>query len=159
MQRKPWNKDAFETALRALDRRYHIHHPYHQMMANGELDPDQIRGWVANRFYYQVTIPRKDAALMANCPDPETRRLWVQRILDHDGTAAGEGGIEAWVRLGEACGLGRDELWSMRRVLPGVRRLLASIEAPARGVRAAAPARDDPLTASAAAVHGHGWRT
>jgi pyrroloquinoline-quinone synthase len=121
MQRKPWSRDEFETALRALDRRYHIHHPYHQMMANGELDPDQIRGWVANRFYYQVTIPRKDAALMANCPDPETRRLWVQRILDHDGAAAGEGGIEAWVRLGEACGLGRDELWSMRRVLPGVR--------------------------------------
>ena len=76
---------------------------------------------MANRFYYQVTIPRKDAALMANCPDPETRRLWVQRILDHDGAAAGEGGIEAWVRLGEACGLRRDELWSMRRVLPGVR--------------------------------------
>ena len=121
MQRKPWNKEEFETALRALDRRYHIHHPYHQMMANGELDPDQIRGWVANRFYYQVTIPRKDAALMANCPDPETRRLWVQRILDHDGATAGEGGIEAWLRLGEACGLARDELWSMRRVLPGVR--------------------------------------
>ncbi len=121
MQRKPWSKDEFETALRALDRRYHIHHPYHRMMANGELDPEQIRGWVANRFYYQVTIPRKDAALMANCPDPETRRLWVQRVLDHDGGAPGEGGIEAWVRLGEACGLDREELWSMRRVLPGVR--------------------------------------
>lgn len=121
MQRKSWNREEFEKILRALDRRYHIHHPYHRMMANGELDPDQIRGWVANRFYYQVTIPRKDAALMANCPDRETRRLWIQRIVDHDGRADGEGGIEAWVRLGEACGLDREELWSMQRVLPGVR--------------------------------------
>jgi len=121
MQRKSWSREEFERILRALDRRYHIHHPYHFMMANGELDPDQIRGWVANRFYYQVTIPRKDAALMANCPDRETRRLWIQRIVDHDGRADGEGGIEAWVRLGEACGLDREELWSMQRVLPGVR--------------------------------------
>jgi pyrroloquinoline-quinone synthase len=121
MQRKPWGREEFEGKLRALDRRYHIHHPYHRMMASGELDPDQIRGWVANRFYYQVTIPRKDAALMANCPDRETRRLWIQRIVDHDGRADGEGGIEAWVRLGEACGLDREELWSMQRVLPGVR--------------------------------------
>ena len=121
MQRKPWTRDEFEAALRALGPRYHIHHPYHRMMARGELDPDQIRGWVANRFYYQVTIPRKDAALMAQCPDRETRRLWIQRIVDHDGVGAEEGGIEAWVRLGEACGLDREELWSLRRVLPGVR--------------------------------------
>lgn len=121
MGRTPWSREEFETRLRSLDRRYHIHHPYHRMMAGGELNPDQIRGWVANRFYYQVTIPRKDAALMANCPDPATRRQWVQRIVDHDGSADGEGGIEAWVRLGEACGLDRDELWSMKHVLPGVR--------------------------------------
>lgn len=121
MPHGPWSRDEFEAALRSLGRRYHIHHPYHRMMANGELDPDQIRGWVANRFYYQVTIPRKDAALMANCPDRDTRRLWIQRIVDHDGSPAEEGGIEAWVRLGEACGLDREALWSMQHVLPGVR--------------------------------------
>ena len=59
-------------------------------------------GWVANRFYYQENIPRKDAAILSNCPDPEVRRRWIRRIIDHDGTAAGEGGIEAWLRLGEA---------------------------------------------------------
>lgn len=121
MQRKPWSREEFEAQLQALERRYHIHHPYHRMMANGELDPEQIRGWVANRFYYQVTIPRKDAALMANCPDRATRRMWIQRIVDHDGSGSEEGGIEAWARLGEACGLDRQELWSMTRVLPGVR--------------------------------------
>ncbi|OQV65990.1 hypothetical protein AK51_13805, partial [Serratia nematodiphila DZ0503SBS1] len=76
---------------------------------------------MANRFYYQTSIPIKDAAIMANCPQPETRRKWVQRILDHDGYGGSEGGIEAWLRLGEAVGLQRDALLSEQLVLPGVR--------------------------------------
>src|SRR4029453_1136701 len=32
-----------------------------------------------------------------------------------------EGGIDAWLRLGEACGLSRDELLENRHLLPGVR--------------------------------------
>ncbi|MFM1892736.1 MAG: pyrroloquinoline-quinone synthase PqqC, partial [Pseudomonadota bacterium] len=47
MQHEAWNKAEFEAQLRALGRRYHIHHPYHRMMAKGELEPQQIRGWVA----------------------------------------------------------------------------------------------------------------
>lgn len=121
METQLWSHEEFESALRARSSRYHIHHPYHRMMANGALNPEQIRGWVANRFYYQITIPRKDAALMANCPDPATRRIWLQRILDHDGYEGEEGGIEAWVRLGIACGLTREEIWSQEHVLPGVR--------------------------------------
>ena len=27
----------------------------------------------------------KDAAILANCPDREIRREWIQRLLDHDG--------------------------------------------------------------------------
>jgi len=45
----------------------------------------------------------------------------VVRILDHDGSAAEPGGIEAWSRLGEAVGLTRAALWSQQMVLPGVR--------------------------------------
>ena len=112
---------AFEQALRAKGDYYHIYHPFHVAMHNGEATPEQIRGWVANRFYYQTNIPLKDAAIMANCPDPATRRKWVQRILDHDGGADGEGGIEAWLRLAEAVGLEREQVLSEERVLPGVR--------------------------------------
>jgi pyrroloquinoline-quinone synthase len=101
--------------------RYHIHHPYQVMMDRGELDREQIRGWVANRFYYQISIPLKDASLLSHCPDREVRRRWIQRIVDHDGCEGREGGIEAWVRLGEACGLSREEILSQSRVLPGVR--------------------------------------
>jgi len=107
--------------LRAKGAGYHIHHPFNVRMNNGELTPDQVRCWIANRFYYQVNIPRKDGAIIANCPDRETRRLWVQRILDHDGNADSPGGIEAWVRLGEAAGIPEQDLWSLKHVVPGVR--------------------------------------
>jgi pyrroloquinoline-quinone synthase len=117
----PWNREEFEQRLRALGARYHIHHPYQVKMNAGELNREQIQGWVANRFYYQIKIPQKDAAVMANCPDREVRRHWVQRILDHDGRAGEDGGIEAWIRLGEACGLERDAIVSLGHVLPGVR--------------------------------------
>ncbi len=117
----PWSPEVFEARLRALGARYHIHHPFHVRMYGGALNPDQIRGWVANRYYYQINIPLKDAALMAKCPDRDVRRHWVQRIIDHDGRAGEEGGIEAWIRLGEAVGLDRETLVSQRMVLPGVR--------------------------------------
>lgn len=116
-----WSRDEFEAQLRARGAGYHIHHPFNVRMNAGELGPEQIRGWVANRFYYQINIPRKDAAILANCPDRETRRKWVRRILDHDGDGVNEGGIEAWLRLGAAVGLDAAELWSQRHVVPGVR--------------------------------------
>lgn len=117
----PWSAQAFEEKLRGKSASYHIHHPFHVMMAQGQLNAAQLRGWVANRFYYQVSIPRKDAAILANCPDREIRRQWVQRILDHDGFEADAGGIEAWIGLGQAVGLSRDELTSLRHVVPAAR--------------------------------------
>jgi coenzyme PQQ biosynthesis protein C len=69
-------------------------------MYEGRATREQIQGWVANRFYYQVNIPLKDAAILANCPDREIRREWIQRLLDHDGAPGEDGGIEAWLRLG-----------------------------------------------------------
>ena len=90
-------------------------------MDAGELTREELQRWVANRFYYQKCIPLKDAAIMSNCPEVEVRREWIQRIIDHDGTAEGTGGIESWLRLGEALGVSRSELESERGVLPGVR--------------------------------------
>ena len=60
-----------------------------------------LRGWVANRFYYQRNIPRKDAAILSNCPVRDVRRIWIHSIFDHDGTIrradpgnAGHGGSQ-----------------------------------------------------------------
>jgi pyrroloquinoline-quinone synthase len=117
----PSAREAFIAELRAQGGRYHNLHPFHVRMDAGELTRDELQRWVANRFYYQRCIPLKDAAILSNCPEVDVRRVWIQRILDHDGTAEGGGGIESWLRLGEALGVPRDELESERRVLPGVR--------------------------------------
>ena len=146
-----WDRETFVENLRAIGARaYHDKHPFHVAMNEGRLSPEALRGWAANRFYYQRNIPLKDAAILSNCPMREVRRVWIHRILDHDGvlpkavesavlsgktakenalrtahtTAPApehEGGIEAWLRLGEACGLSRDELMEDRHIEPGVR--------------------------------------
>jgi pyrroloquinoline-quinone synthase len=113
--------DSFVGALRAQSRRYHDQHPFHVRMNAGRLSRRQLQGWVANRFYYKASIPRKDAAILANCPEVAMRRRWIRRILDHDGTRPGDGGIEAWLRLGEAVGLTREEMLEERHLVGGVR--------------------------------------
>jgi pyrroloquinoline-quinone synthase len=118
---EPWTAEAFVQRLRAHGTRYHHLHGFHVRMDAGELTRGELQRWVTNRFYYQSCIPIKDAAILSNCPELEVRRVWIQRIVDHDGTSAGEGGIESWLQLGEALGVARDELISERRVLPGVR--------------------------------------
>lgn len=116
-----WNREEFEVRLREKGSAYHIHHPFNVMLNSGRAQPEQIRGWVANRFYYQVNIPIKDANILANCPDREMRRAWVERILNHDGYGDDPGGIESWLRLAEAVGLERDHVESLKAVAPGVR--------------------------------------
>jgi len=120
-----WSLDEFEARLREQGKAYHIHHAFNVMLNNGQATREQIQGWVANRFYYQYSIPIKDAAILAQCPDRDIRREWVKRILDHDGYEldgiSDEGGIEAWIRLGLAVGLTRDEVVDLRHVNAGVR--------------------------------------
>jgi len=63
----------------------------------------------------------KDAAIMSNCPDKDVRKEWIVRITDHDGVGDQIGGIEAWIKLGEAVGLAREDVTSLKLVSPGVR--------------------------------------
>jgi pyrroloquinoline-quinone synthase len=116
-----WTREEFEQRLRERGRAYHIHHPFNVMLNGGKAAGEQIRGWVANRYYYQINIPLKDAAILANCDERAVRRHWVQRILDHDGYGDDPGGIDSWLRLAEAVGLERGQVESLKDVLPGVR--------------------------------------
>ena len=124
---QPWTRAEFEDKLRDKGRGYHIYHPFHVMMYEGKLTKEQLQCWVANRFYYQIAIPMKDAAILSNCPDKEVRKEWIVRIADHDGTDGVDGqpdqvgGIEAWIQLGEAVGLTREDVTSLKMVSPGVR--------------------------------------
>ncbi|MEZ0236695.1 MAG: pyrroloquinoline-quinone synthase PqqC [Methylophilaceae bacterium] len=125
MSNAPWSREEFEQKLRERGRGYHIYHPFHVLMYEGKLTQKQMQCWVANRFYYQTAIPIKDAAILSNCTDREIRRGWIQRIIDHDGGGSiaegGDGGIEAWIGLGDAVGLTREDVTSMKYVVPGAR--------------------------------------
>jgi pyrroloquinoline-quinone synthase len=125
-ERAPWPPEEFIAHLRAQGTRYHNLHPFHRRMDAGDLTREELQRWVANRFYYQKCIPLKDAAILSNCPDPEVRREWIGRIIDHDGTAPGTGGIELWIRLGIALGVPREEMEDERHVLPAARLICES---------------------------------
>jgi pyrroloquinoline-quinone synthase len=117
-----WDHETFTLRLRAVGRdRYHDRHPFHRLMNQGLLTPPQLRCWVANRFHYQRHLPMKDAAILSNCPLAEVRRAWRQRLIDQDGLADGQGGLEAWLRLAQAVGLSREETLDERHVVPGSR--------------------------------------
>ncbi len=118
---QPWSREEFENKLREKGKGYHIYHPFNVLMYEGKLTREQLQSWVANRFYYQIGIPQKDAAIMSNCPDREIRRGWILRITDHDGVDNIQGGIEAWIKLGEAVGLTAEDITSLKHVSPSVK--------------------------------------
>jgi len=110
--------DELEAALRDIGaRRYHNLHPFHQLLHDGKLNKDQVRAWALNRYYYQAMIPVKDAVVLARMQEAELRRIWRQRIVDHDGDGPGDGGIERWLKLAEGVGFERDYVLSTKGIL------------------------------------------
>jgi pyrroloquinoline-quinone synthase len=103
------------------EQRYHHQHPFHLLMHEGKLTRGQLQAWVLNRYYYQSRIPIKDAIILSRSDDPNFRRAWRKRVLDHDGENSPDGGIERWIRLAEATGLPRDQVVGCKDVLPAVR--------------------------------------
>ncbi|GLW31037.1 pyrroloquinoline-quinone synthase [Actinoplanes regularis] len=106
----------FAAALRGLAPRYWDRHPFHLRLHAGGCAPGEVRSWVANRWYYQSMLARKNAAIIAACPLPEVRQRWAERVAFFDGAAR-----EDWLALGDAVGLGRDELLDERYVARGTR--------------------------------------
>ncbi len=119
---KGWSKTEFLERLKAVGiKRYHDKHPFHLRMHRGELSRDELKSWILNRFYYQKNLPVKDALILAKLPTREERRIWLQRIVDHDGRSGSDGGIEAWLKLGEAAGLSARAMLAEKDVAAGVR--------------------------------------
>jgi len=114
--------DELEAALRQIGaERYHNRHPFHGLLHGGKLSKGQVQAWALNRFYYQSIIPMKDAAIVARSEDPGFRRIWRQRIIDHDGAEGEEGGIERWLKLTDTLELDREYVRSGRGLLPATR--------------------------------------
>src|ERR1051326_7915094 len=101
--------DEQQARLRRVgEERYHHQHPFHLMMHEGQLSRGQMQAWALNRYYYQSRIPIKDAIILSRSEDRDFRIAWRKRIIDHDGDASHEGGIERWLKLGAATGLSRE---------------------------------------------------
>ena len=114
--------DELEAALRDIGaRRYHRLHPFHGLLHGGKCTKGQVQAWALNRYYYQASIPLKDASLIARCDDPALRREWRSRLVDHDGETAEDGGIARWLRLTDGLGLDRNYVMSLRGLLPATR--------------------------------------
>jgi len=114
--------DELEIRLREIGAtRYHRLHPFHKLLHTGKCTKGQVQAWALNRYYYQAMIPVKDASLIARCPDPEIRREWRSRLVDHDGDRAGEGGIARWLKLTDGLQLDRDYVVSLQGLLPATR--------------------------------------
>ena len=117
----PEAADLQDRIRTVLEKHYHHHHPFNVAMHEGSLSPDEIRCWIRNRYHYQQAIPIKDSLILANMPSAEERRRWLPRIVEHDGGLTPDGGLAAWLRLGEAAGLARATLLDACGVLPRVR--------------------------------------
>jgi len=125
--------NELEAALRRIGaERYHNLHPFHRLLHGGKLSKGQVQAWALNRYCYQSAIPRKDASLIARTDDPDLRRIWRQRLVDHDGERPGEGGVARWLALTDGLGLDRDYVISMQGALPATR---FAVEAYVRFVR------------------------
>ena len=116
------NAAELEAALRHIGAtRYHSLHPFHRLLHGGKLNKGQVQAWALNRYYYQSTIPIKDAVVISRFRDRGIRMEWRHRIEDHDGDAGSEGGIERWLKLTEGLGLDSAYVESTEGILPATR--------------------------------------
>ncbi|MBV9979441.1 pyrroloquinoline-quinone synthase PqqC [Bradyrhizobium sp.] len=114
--------EELEAALRHIGAtRYHSLHPFHRLLHGGKLNKGQVQAWALNRYYYQSTIPIKDAVVISRFRDRATRVEWRHRIEDHDGEVGSEGGIERWLKLFVAVGLDEGMVKREEGILPATR--------------------------------------
>jgi len=122
MTDSPLPPEELNRRLRAVgEERYHVLHPFHRLLHDGKLDKGQVQAWALNRYYYQASIPRKDATLVARLPTTALRREWRRRLEDHDGSEGKPGGVERWLKLTDGLGLDRDYVASLAGLLPATR--------------------------------------
>jgi pyrroloquinoline-quinone synthase len=114
--------EDLEVQLRHIGAtRYHSLHPFHKLLHGGKLDKGQVQAWALNRYYYQSSIPIKDAVVISRFRDRDTRIEWRHRIEDHDGAIGAEGGIDRWLKLTEGLGLDTAYVESAEGILAATR--------------------------------------
>ncbi|WP_395667013.1 pyrroloquinoline-quinone synthase PqqC [Methylocella sp.] len=118
----PLSAAELEARLRRTGaERYHNLHRFHRRLHSGGSSYEEVQAWALNRYYYQSMIPIKDATVLTRLSSTEDRREWRKRIEDHDGVAAGDGGVERWLRLTDSLGFPRDYVRAAEGILPATR--------------------------------------
>ncbi len=114
--------EEMEARLREIGAtRYHNLHPFHKLLHGGKLNKAQVQAWALNRYYYQSSVPIKDAVVLSRFRDRKLRQEWIHRISDHDGEIGGEGGIDRWLKLTTGLGLDPALVESTEGILPATR--------------------------------------
>ena len=114
--------EQLEAQLRHIGAtRYHNLHPFHKLLHGGKLNKGQVQAWALNRYYYQSSIPLKDAVVISRFRDRATRIEWRHRIEDHDGAVGTEGGIDRWLKLTAGLGLDTGYVESAEGILAATR--------------------------------------
>jgi pyrroloquinoline-quinone synthase len=71
--------EELEAALRQIGAtHYHNLHPFHWLLHGGKLNKGQVQAWALNRYYYQSTIPIKDAVVISRFRDRGPARMAAQ---------------------------------------------------------------------------------
>ena len=113
-------KNSFvHSLLKEGDKRFPSQHPFMKLFYEGKLTKQQMQGWAVNRYYFHRSIPSKEAAIVANCPD-HVRKFWAEKLMEEDGTDGKPSHPDLWLRFCEDLGLQRNEV-KKAEILPAVR--------------------------------------
>src|SRR3978361_169889 len=114
--------EELEAKLRHIGAaRYHNLHPFHRLLHGGKLNKGQVQAWALNRYYYQSTIPIKDAVVISRFRERGITLEWRRLIEAHEGDLGTEGGIERWLKLTEGLGLDYTYVASTKSFFPSTR--------------------------------------
>jgi pyrroloquinoline quinone (PQQ) biosynthesis protein C len=89
-------------------------HPIIGMIERGDLNRDQLKGFVGQFYlFFPKPFPKPIAAMLGRCPDDsELERMWIDNVVEEGtGEITGTDSHKAlYIRFAEACGFTRDEL-------------------------------------------------
>ena len=108
---EPYPAGEFLEALKAevRDRTARLEHPFVQMLFNGELTHDQLRGWARQDFALKKCPSWWLAARMMNSPNMAVQRRVAGPLMEELGSAE-DAHTDMYLRSGRALGLSDDEM-------------------------------------------------
>jgi pyrroloquinoline-quinone synthase len=126
--------DLLQQIAEIVRKRHHNTHPIQSLIFDGQLTPVQVREWIGQRSCIPLYNHLFHGPLYFNCPDPEWRSRIAEVVYEEATGRLYAGGVshhELYLRLGEAVGIGRQELYDWP-LCPEARGFMAIFEATCR---------------------------